>query len=59
MPLVNTVKNALFGDTTEQHTQYRCTVCQATFDSTEPTEETAACPHCGTNKVRKESSEPD
>lgn len=55
MSLVNNVKTVLFGNTPEQHTQYRCTVCQATFDSTEPTAETAACEHCGSNNVQKKS----
>ena len=57
MTMLRGVKETLFGDDDdEERFSYRCNICRTAFDSTEPTVETAACPHCGANKVREEVS---
>lgn len=59
MGIIDTVRESLLGDTAERHYSYRCNVCQATFESSEPTAATVGCPHCGAANVREISSEAD
>ncbi|MFB6154656.1 MAG: zinc ribbon domain-containing protein [Haloferacaceae archaeon] len=59
MGIIDTVRASLLGDTEERRFNYRCNVCQATFESSEPTAATVGCPHCGAANVREVASGAD
>ena len=54
MTIVERLKSTLgFGDDqAELEFGYECTVCYATFQSTERDPKLVGCPACGSNKVR-------
>jgi len=51
MSLVNRIRSAVGMDSEDETYTYQCTVCQTTFESTDPNVGAVACTSCGSADV--------